>query len=145
MAGRDLIWSVAFLVDERHIVNGGKEGKIRRWRVEDGKEVGVPTPDARQTLLLTHRLSAKLLVLLPPTKDYGPLISTSNTVERHSLIVVNKKQTHHTLPRWRLQISRAAVRSSTCTKKRYGFWLEVEVRRAKIVVHSADAFDLDQA
>ena len=42
MDGRDLIWSVAFLVDERHIVSGGKEGKIRCWRVEDGKEMGAP-------------------------------------------------------------------------------------------------------
>jgi WD40 repeat protein len=37
-----MIWSVAFLVDGKHIVGGGTEGKIRRWRVEDGKEVGTP-------------------------------------------------------------------------------------------------------
>jgi WD40 repeat protein len=40
---RDLIvWSVAFLVNGMHIVCGGREGKIRRWRVEDGQEVGTP-------------------------------------------------------------------------------------------------------
>ena len=33
--------SVAFLVDGKHIV-GGSEGKIRRWRVEDGMEAGAP-------------------------------------------------------------------------------------------------------
>ena len=44
--GRDFIWSVAFLVDGKHAVSGGKEGKIRRWRVEDGREVGMPM-DAR--------------------------------------------------------------------------------------------------
>jgi WD40 repeat protein len=40
--GRDLIWSVAFLVDGTHVVSGGKEGKIRRWRTENGKAVGTP-------------------------------------------------------------------------------------------------------
>lgn len=34
--------SVAFLVDGKHIVSGGDEGKIRRWQMEDGKEVGTP-------------------------------------------------------------------------------------------------------
>ncbi|KAF8554789.1 WD40 repeat-like protein, partial [Imleria badia] len=34
--------SVAFLVDGKHVVSGGREGKIRRWRVEDGEEVGMP-------------------------------------------------------------------------------------------------------
>ena len=37
---RGNIFSVAFLVDGRHIVSGGKEGRIRRWRVEDGMEAG---------------------------------------------------------------------------------------------------------
>ena len=36
------IWSVGFLVDEKHVVSGGNDGKIRRWRVEDGMEVGAP-------------------------------------------------------------------------------------------------------
>ena len=36
----DGIYSVAFLADGRHIVSGGEEGKIRRWRVEDGRETG---------------------------------------------------------------------------------------------------------
>jgi WD40 repeat protein len=40
--GRDYIYSVAFLVDGKHVVSGGEEGKIRRWRVEDGEEVGMP-------------------------------------------------------------------------------------------------------
>ena len=40
--GRDIIWSVACLVDGKHAVSGGKEGKIRRWRMEDGKEAGAP-------------------------------------------------------------------------------------------------------
>ncbi|KAF8550627.1 WD40 repeat-like protein, partial [Imleria badia] len=33
---------VAFRVDGKHVVSGGNEGKIRRWRVEDGGEVGMP-------------------------------------------------------------------------------------------------------
>ena len=46
--GRDEIVSVAFLVDGKHIVSSSREGKIRRWRVEDGK-VGVPM-DAGSTV-----------------------------------------------------------------------------------------------
>ena len=38
--GRGRIYAVAFLVDGKHVVSGGNEGKIRRWRVEDGTEVG---------------------------------------------------------------------------------------------------------
>jgi WD40 repeat protein len=40
--GRDSIYSVAFLVDGKHVVGSGLGGKIRRWRVEDGREVGTP-------------------------------------------------------------------------------------------------------
>ena len=40
------IYSVAFLGEGKHIVSGGKEGKIRRWRTEDGNEVETPM-DAR--------------------------------------------------------------------------------------------------
>ena len=40
--GRGRIYAVAFLIDEKHVVSGGDEGKIRRWRVEDGMEVGTP-------------------------------------------------------------------------------------------------------
>ena len=40
--GRDDIYTVAFLDDGKHIMSGDREGKIRRWRVEDGREVGTP-------------------------------------------------------------------------------------------------------
>ena len=40
--GRGRIYAVAFLVDGKHVVSGGVEGKIRRWRVEDGMEVCTP-------------------------------------------------------------------------------------------------------
>jgi WD40 repeat protein len=40
--GAGITWSVAFLADGKHAVSGGTEEKIRRWRVEDGKEVGIP-------------------------------------------------------------------------------------------------------
>jgi len=39
--GRDAIRSVAILADGKHIVGGDGE-MIRRWRIEDGKEVGTP-------------------------------------------------------------------------------------------------------
>ena len=38
--GGDSIQSVAFLVDGKHIVGGGTEGKIRCWRVKDGALMG---------------------------------------------------------------------------------------------------------
>ena len=40
--GRGRTRSVAFLVGGKHVMSGDKEGKIRRWRVEDGMEVGAP-------------------------------------------------------------------------------------------------------
>ena len=40
--GRDTINAVAFLDGGEHVAGGGKEGKIRRWRIEDGQEVGTP-------------------------------------------------------------------------------------------------------
>ena len=43
--GKDVMWSVAFLEQpdrDHHIVCGGNEGKVRRWRVRDGSEVGTP-------------------------------------------------------------------------------------------------------
>ena len=46
---RGRIWSVAFLVNGKHVVGGGGQGKIRRWRVEDGMEVGTPM-DAGSTV-----------------------------------------------------------------------------------------------
>jgi len=39
ISGLDDMLSVA-LVDEKHVVNGGRKGEIRRWRIEDGEEVG---------------------------------------------------------------------------------------------------------
>ena len=40
------IYSVVVLADGNHVLSGGREGKIRRWRIEDGKEVGTAM-DAR--------------------------------------------------------------------------------------------------
>ena len=39
---RDDIYLVALHVDGKQVVSGGKEQKIRCWRVEDGMEVGTP-------------------------------------------------------------------------------------------------------
>ena len=38
--GQFNIYSVAVLADEKHVVSGDDLGKIRRWRIEDGKKVG---------------------------------------------------------------------------------------------------------
>ncbi|KAI9571086.1 WD40-repeat-containing domain protein [Boletus coccyginus] len=40
--GRDYIYSLAVLVDGKHVVSGDGQGKIPRWCIEDGKEVGTP-------------------------------------------------------------------------------------------------------
>ena len=42
IVGQHDIYSVAFFVDGKHFVSGGEEGKVRRWRVEDGKEAEAP-------------------------------------------------------------------------------------------------------
>ena len=36
------IYSVLFAEDGKHVLSGGKEGMLRRWRVDDGPEVGEP-------------------------------------------------------------------------------------------------------
>lgn len=38
--GSDGVLSLVFLEDGRHLLSGGKDGKIRQWRVEDASEVG---------------------------------------------------------------------------------------------------------
>ena len=47
--GRSVIHSVAFLDDGKHVISSGSEGKIRHWRMEDGREVGTPM-DARSVV-----------------------------------------------------------------------------------------------
>ena len=49
--GRQNMYSVAFLADGQHVVSGGWEGKIRRWRVADGKEVPGTPMDAGSPVL----------------------------------------------------------------------------------------------
>jgi len=39
---QDTIFPVEVLVDGEHVLSGSKAGKIRRWRIEDGREVGTP-------------------------------------------------------------------------------------------------------
>jgi len=48
--GRDDIYSVAVLPDGKSVVSGDREGKIRCWCIEDGKEVGTPM-DAGSSVL----------------------------------------------------------------------------------------------
>jgi WD40 repeat protein len=42
ISGQDTVNAVALLVDRKHVMSGGDEGKIRRWRIEDGKEAAGP-------------------------------------------------------------------------------------------------------
>ena len=60
--GRDGIYSVAFLVDGKHVVSGGREEEIRRWRIEDGKEVGTPMDAGNDTLNIAVPRDGKWIV-----------------------------------------------------------------------------------
>ena len=42
--GTQRILSVVFVEDGKQVLSGGEDGVIRRWRVDDGQEVGKPIP-----------------------------------------------------------------------------------------------------
>ena len=60
--GQEYIYVVAFLVDGKQFVSGDKEGKIRRWRVEDGKEVGMPMDAGSPVLRIAVSRDGKWIV-----------------------------------------------------------------------------------
>ena len=59
---KEKIYSVSFLVDGKHFVSGGNEGTIRRWRIEDGKEVGTPMHAKSPTLDIAVSQDGKWIV-----------------------------------------------------------------------------------
>jgi WD40 repeat protein len=60
--GAGIIWSVAFLADGKHAVSGGEQGKIQRWRVEDGQEVGTPMDAGSAVLNIAVSQDGKWIV-----------------------------------------------------------------------------------
>ena len=60
--GRHDIYSVAVLADGKHLVSGGTEGKIRRWRIEDGKKVGKAMGVGRSVSTVVVSQDGKVLV-----------------------------------------------------------------------------------
>ena len=60
--GRGDIYSVAFLADGKHVLSGGKEGKIRRWRVDNGQEVGTPMDAGSAVYSITVSRDGKWIV-----------------------------------------------------------------------------------
>lgn len=58
----DDIYSVAFLVDDRYIVGGGEGRTVRRWRVEDGGEVGTPMDAGNGVLNIAVSQDGKWIV-----------------------------------------------------------------------------------
>jgi len=56
------IYSVAFLTDGKHFVSGDREGKIRRWRTEDGKEVGTAMDAGSDVLNIAVSRDGKWIV-----------------------------------------------------------------------------------
>ena len=54
--------SVAFLADGEHIIGGGENRRIRRWRVKDGKEVGTPMYAGRPVTSIAVSRDGKWIV-----------------------------------------------------------------------------------
>jgi len=53
---RDDTYSVKVFVDEKHVVSGGSQGKIRRWRITDDKDAR--TPGVLFTTLQCHEMES---------------------------------------------------------------------------------------
>ena len=77
--GRDDIHSVAVLADGKHIMSGGAEQKIRRWRTEDGKEVGTAMDAGSRVLNIAVSRDGKVIVI-----GTGSGLVTVWNVESHS-------------------------------------------------------------
>ena len=60
--GRDNILSVTLLAEGRHVVSGGRERKIRRWRIQDGMEVGRPMDAGSPVLNIAVSQDGKWIV-----------------------------------------------------------------------------------
>ena len=60
--GRDDVYSVAVLVDGKHVVSGDGDRKIRRWRIEDGKEVGTAMDAGSTVFNIAVSRDGKLIV-----------------------------------------------------------------------------------
>ena len=78
--------SVAFLVDGKHFVNSGVDGKIRRWRVEDGKEVGIPMEVGNAVLDIALSRDGKWVV----SGTIGEGVTVWNA-ERHEKVPIGFK------------------------------------------------------
>ena len=59
---RDNIFTVALLADEKHVVSGGGEEKIQRWRMEDGRKVGTPMDAGSRVFHITVSRDEKWIV-----------------------------------------------------------------------------------
>jgi len=62
MGGSSFISSVIFLADGSYIVGGGFEGKLRRWRADDGQEVGEPMNVGDSILSVTASRDGRWIV-----------------------------------------------------------------------------------
>lgn len=62
MDGRNTVWSVEFLARGTYFVSGGSEGKVRRWRAEDGREVGTEMDAGGHVLDLAGSRDGKWVV-----------------------------------------------------------------------------------
>ena len=60
--GREEILSVAVLIDGKHFVSGDEKGKIRRWCIEGGKEVGTPMHAGSCVVDITVSRDGKVIV-----------------------------------------------------------------------------------
>ena len=77
----DAILSVAVLADGKHVVSGDRQGKVRRWRLEDGKEVGTSMNAGSAVLNVAVSQDGKSIV----SGTAGGLVTVWNA-ESHSKV-----------------------------------------------------------
>ena len=106
--GRGPIWSVAFLADGKHVLSGSQEGKIRRWRVEDGKQVGTPMDGGSAVLSIAVSRDGKWVV---SGMDSG-LVTVWNA-ESHSKVTEWKAHNNEV---WVVDVSPDGTRIATGSK-----------------------------
>jgi len=60
--GRDYIYSVAVLADGKHVMSGGREGKIRHWLIKSGEETGAAMDAGSSVLSIAVSRDGKVIV-----------------------------------------------------------------------------------
>jgi WD40 repeat protein len=81
-----------FLADGKHVVSGGFEGKIRKWRLEDGQGVGKPMEAGSGILDLAVTQDGRWIVC--GTRSGEVIIWDANTNEKVTKFKANDGRVH---------------------------------------------------